>query len=86
MATAPPAAAEDAATTLQDVAYRHEPYWAPNQSHWIKSLLLFFDGVALLVPDYMRDRPLLTDPRAATPAQPRSARGCARLGGIETPS
>lgn len=29
---------------------------------WIKSLLLFFDKVALLVPDYMKDRPLRLDP------------------------
>jgi hypothetical protein len=49
------------------VAYHHEPYWGPGQGDWIKSLLLFFDGVALLVPDYMRDRPLLTDPALAQP-------------------
>ena len=29
---------------------------------WIKSLVLFFDRVALLVPDYMKDRPLRLDP------------------------
>ncbi|MEJ7784633.1 MAG: hypothetical protein WKF96_07505 [Solirubrobacteraceae bacterium] len=29
---------------------------------WIKSLVLFFDRVALLVPDYMKDRPLQLDP------------------------
>jgi hypothetical protein len=52
---------------LLDVAYHHEPYWHPGQSDWIKSLLLFFDGVAVLVPDYMRDRPLFTDPTLAQP-------------------
>ena len=52
---------------LLDVAYLHEPYWSPGQGDWIKSLLLFFDGVAVLVPDYMRDRPLFTDPTLAQP-------------------
>lgn len=52
---------------LREVAYYHEPYWTPGRGDWIKSLLLFFDGVAILVPDYMRDRPLLTDPTLAQP-------------------
>jgi hypothetical protein len=29
---------------------------------WVKNLILFFDGIALLVPDYMRDRPYELDP------------------------
>src|SRR3954452_4665436 len=32
---------------------------------WVKSLALFFDEVALLVPDYMRDRPHDLDPAIA---------------------
>ena len=32
---------------------------------WVKSLALFFDEVALLVPDYMRDRPHFLDPAIA---------------------
>jgi hypothetical protein len=64
--SAPPAPEGDKAALL-DVAYHHEPYWSPAQGDWIKSLLLFFDGVALLVPDYMRDRPLFTDPTLAQP-------------------
>jgi hypothetical protein len=24
---------------------------------WIKNLVLFFDGIALLVPEYMKERP-----------------------------
>lgn len=64
-AASTPAGAGDGA--LREVAYHHEPYWGPSQGDWIKSLLLFFDGVALLVPDYMRDRPLLTDPSLAQP-------------------
>jgi hypothetical protein len=52
---------------LREVAYHHEPYWGPGTGDWMKTLLLFFDGVALLVPDYMRDRPLLSDPGLAQP-------------------
>lgn len=33
-----------------------------QSSNWVKSLALFFDQVALLVPDYMRDRPMVLDP------------------------
>ncbi len=64
--------AEAASTTgsesqLRDVAYHHEPYWNPGHGDWIKSLLLFFDGIALLVPNYMYERPLFTDPTLAQP-------------------
>jgi hypothetical protein len=62
-----PASTEDAGGALREVAYHHEAYWGPGRGDWLKSLLLFFDGVALLVPDYMRDRPLLTDPTLAQP-------------------
>lgn len=58
---------ENDESALREVAYYYEPYWGPGQGDWIKSLLLFFDGVALLVPDYMRDRPLLTDHALAQP-------------------
>jgi hypothetical protein len=34
---------------------------------WIKNLILFFDGIALLVPSYAKDRPELVDPYIATP-------------------
>jgi hypothetical protein len=34
---------------------------------WVKSLTLFFDEIALLVPDYMHDRPLALDPAIAEP-------------------
>jgi hypothetical protein len=33
-----------------------------DSGDWIKNLILFFDGVALLVPDYMRDKPRTVDP------------------------
>src|SRR5579871_235364 len=59
--------APETGTALQEVAYYHEPYWGPDTGDWIKSLLLFFDGIALLVPDYMRERPLDADPTLAQP-------------------
>lgn len=40
-----------------------------HNASWVKSLALFFDEVALLVPDYMRDRPLALDPAIAEPLQ-----------------
>jgi hypothetical protein len=38
------------------------PGWIWHNPAWLKNLLLFFDGVALLVPSYMRDRPEEADP------------------------
>jgi hypothetical protein len=35
--------------------YYPNPMW--SYGDWIKNLILFFDGVALLVPNYMRERP-----------------------------
>jgi hypothetical protein len=40
---------------------RELAFYDPNPmlsyGDWIKNLILFFDGIALLVPDYMKDRP-----------------------------
>lgn len=47
--------------------YYPEPYWLTHESSWIKSLLLFFDGVAILLPDYMSGRELVADPSLAEP-------------------
>jgi hypothetical protein len=47
--------------------YYPNPIWA--RADWIKNLILFFDGIALLVPDYMRDRPFEVDPAIATGLQ-----------------
>ncbi len=35
--------------------YYPNPMW--THGDWIKNLVLFFDGIALLVPDYMKERP-----------------------------
>lgn len=40
--------------------YYPNPMWYSGD--WIKSLILFFDGIGLLVPRYMKDRPEMTDP------------------------
>jgi hypothetical protein len=41
-------------------------FYYPNaiwsDGSWIKNLILFFDGIALLVPNYMKDRPGKVDP------------------------
>ena len=34
--------------------YYPNPLWMNGD--WVKNLILFFDGIALLVPDYMQDR------------------------------
>ncbi len=47
--------------------YYPEPYWLADEGGWIKSLLLFFDEVAILLPSYMRGRNLLADPTLAAP-------------------
>lgn len=43
------------------VAVRELAFYYPNPmwsyGDWIKNIVLFFDGIALLVPDYMKDRP-----------------------------
>jgi hypothetical protein len=52
---------------LADLGLLSEAYWSPESSDTVKSLLLFFDGIALLTPDYMVDRPFQADPVLAEP-------------------
>lgn len=42
-----------------------------GSGEWIKNLILFFDGIALLVPEYKRFEPELLDPYIATPLADR---------------
>lgn len=50
----------------REVAYYYpEWHWRPDEHGWIKSLLLFFDEVALLVPHYKRFEPANLDPTLA---------------------
>jgi hypothetical protein len=37
---------------FSELAYYYpEPYWLARESSWVKSLLLFFDGIAILLPE-----------------------------------
>ena len=48
---------------MNDTAYFYPaPYWTPREMGWIKSLLLFFDDIATLLPDYMYGRHMAADP------------------------
>jgi hypothetical protein len=47
--------------------YYPEPYWPARHSDWAKSLLLFFDDIAILLPRYMRGREDAADPTLAQP-------------------
>jgi hypothetical protein len=48
------------AETRELAFYYPNPMW--HRGDWIKNLVLFFDGIALLVPSYMKERPEETDP------------------------
>jgi hypothetical protein len=53
-----------------EIAYYYpEPYWLAREGGWIKSLLLCFDEVAVLMPSYMRGRHVLADPTLAGPLE-----------------
>jgi hypothetical protein len=51
--------------------YYPEPYWLAQEGSWIKSLLLFFDQIAILLPSYMRGRNVVADPTLAEPLEDR---------------
>jgi hypothetical protein len=54
----------------QEVAFYYPGHlW--NEPEWIKSLLLFFDGIGLLVPEYKQHEPELVDPVLAGPLRDR---------------
>jgi hypothetical protein len=53
---------------IPDLAYYYpEPYWQFDEADIMKSLLLFFDGIAILLPRYMRGRESDADPILASP-------------------
>ncbi len=55
---------------MKDTAYYYPaPYWLAGEGDWIKSLLLFFDDVAILLPDYMLGRHRDADPSLAGPLE-----------------
>ena len=55
-----------------DVAYYYPaPYWGSSDSGWVKSLLLFFDQLAILLPQYMQGLHRVADPSMVMPLEER---------------
>ena len=55
-----------------DIAYYYPaPYWNMGEVGWVKSLLVFFDKVSILLPDYMYGRHHAADPVLAEPLEDR---------------
>ena len=55
-----------------DIAYYYPaPYWGWREGSWIKSLLLFFDEVSILLPHYMYGRHQTADPTLVEPLEER---------------
>ena len=53
-----------------DVAYYYPaPFWGWNEGGWVKSLLLFFDKVSILLPGYMYGRHHIADPVLSEPLE-----------------
>src|SRR5712692_2006504 len=59
-----PRSAPEFPSTLQDWAFYYPgPVWSDADA--IKNLVLFFDGLAVLVPNYLQGKPLRVDPAIA---------------------
>lgn len=57
-------------TQPRETAYYYpEPYWLISDASWVKTLLLFFDEVAILLPDYMVGRHRAADPSLVEPLE-----------------
>ena len=57
---------------MNETAYYYPaPYWVFEESDWVKSLLLFFDDIAILLPNYMHGRNTAADPTLAEPLEDR---------------
>jgi hypothetical protein len=57
-------------TLVSETAYYYpEPYWLMRDASWVKTLLLFFDEVAILLPDYMLGRHRAADPSLVEPLE-----------------
>ena len=55
-----------------DVAYVYPPpFWGGDDSAWVKSLLLFFDQLAILLPSYMHGLHVAADPSTVIPLEER---------------
>lgn len=59
-----------AGSIRNEVAYYYpEPYWRDDDGEWLKTLLLFFDGVSILLPKYMADIHRIVDESLAGPLE-----------------
>jgi hypothetical protein len=57
-------------TRPESVAYWYpEPYWSDTEGEWLKTLLPFFDSVAILLPAYMYGRHVDANPWLAGPLE-----------------
>ena len=66
MSTVPAMGLDADGALVPEVAYYYpEPFWGGGQADWIKSLLLFFDQVAILLPEYRYGRHAAADPALA---------------------
>ena len=53
-----------------DIAYYYPaPFWSMQEGGWVKTLLLFFDRVSILLPGYMYGRHHVFDPVLAEPLE-----------------
>ena len=53
---------------MRESAYYYPAsFWRATEGDWIKSLLLFYDEVAILLPDHVKGRHLDADPSVAGP-------------------
>ena len=59
----------DSATAPEIAYYYPEPFWHAGEGGWVKGLLLFFDQIAILLPEYMAGRPAQADPSLVEPLQ-----------------
>jgi hypothetical protein len=61
----PPPKSRPVSDSFTELAYYHpHPVW--QNGDWLKNLILFFDGVALLLPSRGRNKPFDQDPAIAT--------------------
>lgn len=59
-------------SAMTEVAYYYpQPYWRMSEGDWLKSLLLFFDRIAILLPRYMHGVEVAADPVLAGPMEQR---------------
>lgn len=59
-------------TPRPDVAYYYPaPYWSWREGGWVKSLLLFFDQISILLPKYMYGHHEWADPTLVIPLEER---------------